>query len=243
VRAAGLEVKDWQNLILVNQFGQRFYDETKGDYPNGNLYNEFNPYRPGDYRNNASIDYHPTHYNFFNAAVAMNAASGLPDYAAGPIWAIFDAEAVAREQWNVTPPYVDPDGYFFSANTLVELAAAINNPYQAIPMDSATLQVTVERYNAFVDSGIDVDFGKPVPQYKIRTRPFYAAWATPLVHDTRAGLRINAKCQVMDMLGQVIPGLYCGGESAGGFNQHGLGRCTVQGYIAGKNAVAERPTA
>jgi len=64
---------------------------------------------------------------------------------------------------------------------------------------------------------------KPVPQYKIRTRPFYAAWATPLVHYTWAGLRINAQGQVMDMQGQVIPGLYCGGESAGGFNQHGLG--------------------
>ena len=123
----------------------------------------------------------------------MNAASGPPDYAAGPIWAIFDAEAVAREQWNVTPPYVDLDGYFFSANTLEELAAAINNPYQARPMNGATLQATVERYNTFVDSGIDRDFGKPMPQYKIRTRPFYAAWATPLVHDTRAGLRINAQ--------------------------------------------------
>jgi succinate dehydrogenase/fumarate reductase flavoprotein subunit len=241
VRAAGLEVKDWQNLILVNQFGQRFYDETKGDYPNGNLYNEFNPYRTGDYRNNASIDYNPTHYNFFNAAVAMNAASGPPDYAAGPIWAIFDAEAVAREQWQVTPPYVDPDGYFFSANTLVELAAAINNPYQTTPMDGAILQATVARYNTFVDTGTDVDFGKSRPQYRIQTPPFYAAWATPLVHDTRAGLRINARCQVMDMLSQVIPGLYCGGESAGGFNQHGLGRCTAQGYIAGTYAAAERP--
>jgi succinate dehydrogenase/fumarate reductase flavoprotein subunit len=45
----------------------------------------------------------------------------------------------------------------------------------------------------------------------------------------------------MDMNGQTIPGLYCGGESAGGFNQHGLGRCTTQGYIAGKNAAAETP--
>jgi acyl-coenzyme A thioesterase PaaI-like protein len=69
-----------------------------------------------------------------------------------------------------------------------------------------------------VDGGIDRDFGKPVPQYKIRTRPFYAVWATPLVHDTRAGLRINAQGQVLDMQGQVIPGLYCGGESAGGCN-------------------------
>jgi succinate dehydrogenase/fumarate reductase flavoprotein subunit len=243
VRAAGLEVKNWQNLILVNQLGQRFYDETKGDYPNGNRYNEITPYTPVDYRNNAHIDYDPTAYNFFNAAVAMNAASAPPDYAAGPIWAIFDADAVAREQWQVTPPYVDPDGYCFSANNLEELAAAIKNPYQATPMSGAILYTTVARYNSFVDSGTDMDFGKPRPQYKIQRPPFYAAWATPLVHDTRAGLRINAKCQVTDMQGQVIPGLYCGGESAGGFNQHGLGRCTVQGYIAGQNAAAERPTA
>jgi hypothetical protein len=27
------------------------------------------------------------------------------------------------------------------------------------------------------------------------------------------------------MNGEVIPGLYCGGESAGGFSQHGLARC------------------
>src|SRR2546428_2092491 len=31
VRATGLNVKDWQDLILVNQVGKRFYDETKGD--------------------------------------------------------------------------------------------------------------------------------------------------------------------------------------------------------------------
>jgi succinate dehydrogenase/fumarate reductase flavoprotein subunit len=87
------------------------------------------------------------------------------------------------------------------------------------------------------------DFGKPTPRSKIQTPPFYAAWATPLVYDTRAGLRINAQGQVMDLQGQVIPGLYCGGESAGGFNQHGLGRCTTQGYIAGQYAAAERPDA
>ncbi len=41
------------------------------------------------------------------------------------------------------------------------------------------------------------------------------------------------------MNGEVIPGLYCGGESAGGFSQHGLARATCQGYIAGVNAAAE----
>ena len=238
VRATGLDVKDWHDLILVNQAGRRFFDETKGDYPEGNKYNEINPYTHGNYLNAANIKYDPTEYNFFNAAVAMNSASGPPDYSAGPIWAIFDADAVGREKWKVTPPNVDPDGYFFSAGTLAELAAAIKNPFQGAPMDRATLQAAVSRYNSFVDSGKDPDFGKPAPKYKIQTPPFYAAWATPLVHDSRTGLRINGKGQVMDMNGQVILGLYCGGESAGGFNQHGLGRCTCQGYIAGKNASA-----
>ena len=38
------------------------------------------------------------------------------------------------------------------------------------------------------------------------------------------------------MSGVVIPGLYCAGESAGGFNQHGMGRCVTQGYICGTDA-------
>jgi len=239
VRATGLSVKDWHDLILVNQVGRRFYDETKGDYPTGNMYNDINPYTPASYHNAANIKYDATKYNFFNAAVAMNEASAPPDYSAGPVWAIFDSDAVGREGWKVTPPYVDPDGWFFSAGTLTDLAAAIKNRYQATPMDGATLQATVTRYNTFVDLGTDSDFGKPTPKYKFETPPYYAAWATPLVHDSRNGLRINAKCQVMEMNGQVIPGLYCGGESAGGFNQHGLARCACQGYIAGNNAVAE----
>ena len=93
-----------------------------------------------------------------------------------------------------------------------------------------------DRYNSFVNTGVDVDFGKPTPMYKMETPPFHAAWASPVVHDTYAGLRINMHCQVLDMNGEVIPGLYCGGESAGGCSQHGVGRCLTQGYIAGKHA-------
>src|SRR5271157_581860 len=92
-----------------------------------------------------------------------------------------------------------------------------------------------------MDTGTDEDFGKPRPMYKIANPRFYAAWATPVVHDTRAGLRINAKCQVIDMNGEIIPGLYCGGESAGGFSQHGLARAACQGYIAGNAAAGASP--
>jgi hypothetical protein len=43
----------------------------------------------------------------------------------------------------------------------------------------------------------------------------------------------------VDMNGKAIPRLYCGGESAGGFSQHGLARAVCQGYIAGHAAAAE----
>jgi succinate dehydrogenase/fumarate reductase flavoprotein subunit len=115
----------------------------------------------------------------------------------------------------------------------------IKMKYQRVPMPPQNLAATVARYNSFVDAGKDADFGKPKPLYKILKPPFYAAWATPVIHDTRAGLRINARCQVIDMNGEVIPGLYCGGESAGGFSMHGLPRAVCQGFIAGKNAVTE----
>lgn len=233
-RAIGLRVRDYQDLILVNQAGLRFYDETKGGY-SSNDYRAIQPYFPGSYRNAADIRYSPE--NFLNAALA---GTGGSSNGGGPIWAIFDSEAVKREGWTVEPPHVDvAAGYFFSGTTVAELAAKILNKYQPQPMPATVLQDTIAKYNSFVDAGKDEDFGKPAPKYKIQTAPFYAAWATPVIHDTRAGLRINGKCQVLDFHGQVIPGLYCGGESAGGFGLHGLARCVVQGRIAARNAVAD----
>jgi succinate dehydrogenase/fumarate reductase flavoprotein subunit len=94
----------------------------------------------------------------------------------------------------------------------------------------------VTRYNASAEAGVDRDFGKPLPLPAIQTPPFYAAWATPLVHDSYAGLRTDASTRVIDLKGEIIEGLYCAGESQGGFNMHGLGRCVVFGRIAGRHA-------
>jgi succinate dehydrogenase/fumarate reductase flavoprotein subunit len=234
-RATGLRVANWQDVILVNMRGKRFYDETGGQYI-ANNYNSLAPYVQGSYLNAKNLKWNPN--NFLNAAMA-----GIDDghNGGGPIWAIFDSDAIARETWTPKPPYVDiAAGFFFSANCLTDLAEKIVMKYQRVPMPPANLEETVARYNSFVDSGVDEDFGKPTPMYKISKPPFYAAWATPVVHDTRAGLRINAKCQVLDMRGEVIDGLYCGGESAGGFSQHGLARAACQGYIAGNVAAGAR---
>ena len=208
-KATGLETDDYQDLILVRENGKRFYDETVG----------------------------VREYDYFAAAMAW---SGDPDKlnGGGPIWAIFDADAVQREGWGVEPPYVDPDGFFFTADTLEELATKIDMEYQWRPMPPANLRETVERYNAFVDEGVDADFGKPTPAHKIQTPPFYAAWHTPCVHDTYAGLRINGNAQVVDAAGNQIPGLYATGDCASGFAQHGIGRSFTFGRIAGKHVVA-----
>ena len=174
-------------------------------------------------------------YDFLAAAMAWHGDPGKRN-GGGPIWAIFDHDAVERQGWDPTPPYVDPDGYFYSADTIGELAKRIENEFQVKPMESSVLEATVARYNTFADAGVDDDFGKPAPFPKIATPPFYAAWSTPLVHDSYTGLRTNASAQVMDLQGQVIEGLYCAGESQGGFNQHGLGRSVVFGRIAGRHA-------
>ncbi len=174
-------------------------------------------------------------YRFFDAAMGYNGDTAKLN-GGGPIWAIFDAEAAKREKWNPKPPNVDPDGYFYSADTIGELAGRIRSPYQKKPIPAAALEDTVHRYNGFVDSGTDGDFKKPTPMYKIETPPFYAAWSTPILHDTLTGLRTNTNSEVMDLRDAVIPGLYCAGESQGGFAQHGLARCLVFGRVAGRHA-------
>jgi hypothetical protein len=209
-RAIGLEVQDYQNVILVKENGLRFYTETA----------------------------HTRDYEYYAAALAW---TGDPKKmnGGGPIWAIFDADAVAREKWAVKPPHVDPDGYFFSADTIEDLARKIVNEYQWRPMPPTALKASVERYNSFVDSGTDSDFKKPRPLYKIAKPPFYAAWHTPALHDSYSGIRVNTSAQVLDLHAQPIPGLYACGDSSGGFGQHGICRAATYGRLGGWHAAQQ----
>ena len=59
--------------------------------------------------------------------------SGVKAEGGGPIWAIFDADGAKREEWTCAPPFVDPDGWFFSAGTMRELASKIVSKYQKEP--------------------------------------------------------------------------------------------------------------
>ena len=214
-RASGLTVFDFQDVILVDQTGRRFFDETDETMA------------------------------FVNACLAPHGTLGDDEQlnGGGPIWAIFDSAAVERERWTTAPPHVDPNGWFFQADTITELATRIANPYQRHPLDPAVLEATVERWNVCVEVGEDLDFGKPTPPDKQRAMsrrilvpPFFAAWSTPILHDSLTGIRIDQRCQVAGLDGTPIPGLFAAGECAGGFALHGLGRALVFGRVAGREA-------
>ena len=249
-RAKGIAIgaAGWEHAIAVNQVGRRFYNEraiadTSSDaqYPPASAGTR-TPFVPLDWRNASPIQVKAQYKRSAaaDAALAMNEGSRAPDYTSGPVWAIFDSAALQRGGWKVRYPYIadPPDGYFHKADTVAELAKKVmGHPYQKMPLKY--LEETVARYNGFADKGVDEDFEKPV-LHRIDTPPFYAASASIRVLDSYGGLRINGKAQVLDTKGEIIPGLYAGGEASGGGWQHGIGRASVHGYIAATNAAQER---
>ncbi|MCR3922799.1 MAG: FAD-binding protein [Firmicutes bacterium] len=110
-------------------------------------------------------------------------------------------------------------------------------------MNIEALQVSINRYDGFVQRGIDDDFQKPIVDeaYPMEKTPFYAMRLWPKVHFTMGGLSINERAQVLDFNGNTIDGLYAAGEVVGGV--HGASRlgscaiteCIVFGRIAGQN--------
>ncbi len=242
----------YEHLVAVNQVGKRFYNEMELTktyntpvWPGGKAAGSPTPsmqHVQNDWRNNhpSWIQQSFNRYSGTDAAVAMNEGSTAPDFFAGPSWAIFDKATVDRDGWKIQPPFTSSkNGAFHTADTLEELVNfMMRYQYQRVP--AKYLVETIAKWNSYVDAGADPDFGrgKDAPMHKINTPPYYAALIAPIWHDSYGGLRINGKAEVVDMEGVPIPGLYSGGESSGGGNQHGLGRALVHGFIAGGSIVA-----
>lgn len=135
-------------------------------------------------------------------------------------------------------------GRVLKADTLEELAEKINAydiKGQYPQIDGATLKATIEKHNSYIDSGVDPDFNKVMANtmVKMEAGPYYAVSQYPSVHHTMGGLVINRNTEVVDIFGNVIPGLYAAGEVTGGV--HGTNRlgsnadadCCANGYISG----------
>ena len=251
--SAGFSVgsSGFEEFIAVNQVGKRFFNEVRLPARPGPSAYPGDRGAPGRGLDHTPLDWRNCRkewvremYNYdhgVHAALALNEGSEAPDYYSGPLWAVFDQDAVDRNGWELRYPYVSDNGYFFQADTIEDLAEQIyaGHEFQRVPLKY--LADTVGTWNGYVESGADPEFEREMdaPMNRIATGPFYALSIMVIWHDSYGGLRVNGRQQVVDMQGQVIPGLYAGGEAVGGFNKHGLGKGHVHGYIAGTHVVEE----
>ena len=155
-------------------------------------------------------------------------------------------DASAREQITNYPFELDPE---YCAETIADLADAVKADYP--DFDAEAFIAEMNRYNGFIDAGVDEDFGATLktnegdPLGRLENGPFYMMPFYIGVDHFTGGLTINVDNQVIDALGNVIPGLYAAGELAGGLSSWSYmegsmnGRALIQGMIAARSAVKE----
>ncbi|BDY06080.1 flavocytochrome c [Ferrimonas sp. YFM] len=103
-----------------------------------------------------------------------------------------------------------------------------------IPLEP--LKAQVKEWNGYVSAGKDTQFGKPMnlTKGKEMSAPYTVIRLWPKVHYCMGGVQINTKAEVIAAAsGEPIPGLYAGGEVAGGV--HGvsrLGGCSIPDCLA-----------
>src|SRR5688572_26121836 len=115
--SAGVNVgtAGFEELIAVNQVGKRFFNEVRlprrgggGQFPGGGVAPHAGiEHRPTEWRNCRSewVKQMYTYEHGCDAALAINEGSQAPDYYSGPLWAIFDQDAVERAKWELRFPY------------------------------------------------------------------------------------------------------------------------------------------
>jgi len=175
-------------------------------------------------------------------------------------WLLCDHRAIRRYGMGAIGPAPLPlgphlrNGYLVKASSWAELAGRIG-------IDAASLQATIERFNANASRGEDPDFGKGTDAYHrfngdpthqpnpclapLVQRPFYAMKMIPGDIGTFLGLRVDGNARVLDPAGTPIRGLYAAGNDmtsvmGGTYPGAGItiGPALTFGYIAARHAAS-----
>ena len=166
-------------------------------------------------------------------------------------WAVIDS--VMSKEITVSDPYYYQKGisardvdkvmellevspYIKHANTMEELADQI-----AVPVE--TFLATLNRYNGYLDDGLEQDpeYLRPLTgRRKIECPPFYALNYGPLARKNFGGVKTNLRCQVLTKHYQPIPGLYAAGELAGMAGGHINGKAGLEGTMLGPALISGR---
>lgn len=209
--------------IIVNRRGQRFTNES-------------------------------ANYNAFGNAFHVVDVARF-EYANLPCWMVFDQGYVDRFGFGarLAPPGTVAD-WARRADSLAELAQQLGIP-------ARQLESTVERWNANVRERRDPDYqrgesahdrwwGDPTCKGTVEAAlgpleqpPFYAAELKSGTLGTKGGPVTDSSARVLDIDGEVIPGLYAAGNtmaSVFGMTYGGpggtLGPAMTFGYLAGEHA-------
>ena len=179
-------------------------------------------------------------------------------YANLPAWLVLDGRCAERYGVFGAGPGQEPPGWLLRADSLAELAAAIDVP-------AGALERTVERWNEAVRRGRDEDFGRGESVYDgwcgdrdhyrtpqatlgpVAEPPFFATQVHASTLGTKGGPLTTPDGQVLDAGGVPIGGLYAAGNAmaaptgmvyggAGGT----LGPAMVFALRAGRHAAGTR---
>lgn len=198
------------------------------------------------------------------------------------IWDAWVANEPTFWPWRgVVPLPGMPSSFVIQADTIPELAqriderltalrgqqsggAAVGREVRLAPDFVPTLQATIQRFNGFAETGVDLDFHRgeapiqPAWQGPSRngpnrtmyplaaTGPYYALLLGAATLDTCGGPRIDPAGRVLRDDGTPIPGLYGAGNAIASPAGHGywgaggtIGPALVFGFLAGQNAARE----
>lgn len=120
-------------------------------------------------------------------------------------------------------------GYHVKADTLEELAQKLG-----IPADK--LVATRDHFNSAI-RGEEQDLFRAKPfKREFKTEgPFYGVQVESAVHMTRGGVVANEKTEVLDVEGNIVPGVFAAGEVTN--SSAAYSAAVIFGRIAGENAV------
>lgn len=201
-----------------------------------------------------------SYHDFVQAMVA--ACQGKPAVTA---WLLCDHKALRDYGLGCVAPFPMPIGRHLKSGYLKRGDSIANLAHQ-IGVDAATLQATVDEFNANARRGEDPLFGKGSKAYNryqgdanvtpnpclapLEHGPYYAIKLVVGDIGTFAGLVTDARTRVLDANRQPITGLYAVGNDAAsimGGNYPGagitLGPAVTFGYVAGMELAARRADA
>lgn len=197
-------------------------------------------------------------YNAFGGAFHQLDASRF-EYPNLPSYMIFDQACADRFGLFGLPPGAAMPDWVTRAATLAELAGKLGLPAEAVAE-------TVKRFNENARAGSDPDFGRGTSVFDrfpggrttgepdspfstlgpVETAPFYGVQVHSSLLGTKGGPRTDTVGRVLDVDGDVIPGLYAAGNvmaSPTGMVYGGAGATLavagVWGMLAGRAAASE----